>query len=280
MCGSESCGVGECTDEEVPPAMRERVVSEQLASVQAWREEDNPWTHDDEADDASMVYVSLLRNPERDTGYVGEQPRRIWREVHQQSCAMSDALCRVASGFHASVSVHIASERLRERSSFTFRRDRSVFFEKVASRPERLKNLHYTFLLAVRALQRASPFLLHANYSTGSGREDERAERLVSSLVDSTRAIEWPTHEPILEFLPEHALRTRFRNITSLMDCVSCDRCRLWGKLQSLGIATALRSLYRSASAPVLGRTEAVALVNFLARLSESVHNSKRFLGR
>jgi len=30
-------------------------------------------------------------------------------------------------------------------------------------------------------------------------------------------------------------LQTHFQNITSIMDCVGCEKCKLWGKLQLLG---------------------------------------------
>lgn len=35
-----------------------------------------------------------------------------------------------------------------------------------------------------------------------------------------------------------------FRNVTRIMDCVGCDKCRLWGKVQTTGIATALKILF------------------------------------
>jgi Endoplasmic Reticulum Oxidoreductin 1 (ERO1) len=28
------------------------------------------------------------------------------------------------------------------------------------------------------------------------------------------------------------------------MDCVGCDKCRLWGKVQTTGLATALKVLF------------------------------------
>lgn len=28
------------------------------------------------------------------------------------------------------------------------------------------------------------------------------------------------------------------------MDCVGCDKCRLWGKVQTTGVATALKILF------------------------------------
>ena len=30
-------------------------------------------------------------------------------------------------------------------------------------------------------------------------------------------------------------LQTHFHNITKAMDCVGCEKCKLWGKLQLLG---------------------------------------------
>ncbi len=39
---------------------------------------------DDNSSDA--VYVDLLLNPERYTGYVGESPHRIWHSVYNENC--------------------------------------------------------------------------------------------------------------------------------------------------------------------------------------------------
>jgi len=38
--------------------------------------------------------------------------------------------------------------------------------------------------------------------------------------------------------------KTHFRNVTRIMDCVGCDKCRLWGKVQTTGVATALKVLF------------------------------------
>jgi hypothetical protein len=61
------------------------------------------------------------------------------------------------------------------------------------------------------------------------------------------------------------------------MDCVGCEKCRLWGKLQILGLGTALKILFSvegqdsSAHKLDLQRNEVIALVNLLSRLSESL---------
>lgn len=130
-----------------------------------------------------------------------------------------------------------------------------------------------------------------------------------------------------------------FQNITRIMDCVGCEKCKLWGKLQTLGeprgarghsgsarerallcgkaraaprpaarrpaatspthpqtrspapgVATALKVLFASkdcagGGAPdqsdlSLERNEAIALVNLLARFSNSLHLYHELSGR
>jgi hypothetical protein len=56
------------------------------------------------------------------------------------------------------------------------------------------------------------------------------------------------------------------------MDCVSCDRCRLWGKVQTHGLGTAVKILLADDVEKLkLNRHEIICLVNALARLSNSI---------
>jgi len=91
------------------------------------------------------------------------------------------------------------------------------------------------------------------------------------------------------------AAHVRFNNISSIMDCVSCEKCRLWGKLQILGIRSAIKILLtpleeldsfeskdldpsgstcstsEAVRKGVLGRDEVIALVNTLNQFSNSL---------
>jgi hypothetical protein len=65
------------------------------------------------------------------------------------------------------------------------------------------------------------------------------------------------------------------------MDCVTCEKCRLWGKLQISGIGTALKILFSYGSDPKefrLARSELVALINGLNRLSTSITSLNLFM--
>lgn len=80
----------------------------------------------------------------------------------------------------------------------------------------------------------------------------------------------------------KNEFREKFRNISKIMDCVGCDKCRLWGKLQIQGMGTALKILfsgdfvyenetntfvYKTDGTPfILKRTEIVALLNAFGR--------------
>lgn len=118
----------------------------------------------------------------------------------------------------------------------------------------------------------------------------------------------------------ERELQAAFRNVTAVMDCVGCEKCRVWGKLQLMGVATALKVLVaerkaseaiqaaaaahaaakknkaaegggsrpRSAAASplppppplVLERNEVVALVNLFERLSRSMNTVREMQAR
>ena len=67
--------------------------------------------------------------------------------------------------------------------------------------------------------------------------------------------------------------QVKFRNITKIMDCVGCDKCRLWGKVQTLALGTALKILFTGKSLESnskqtfqLSRVEIVALFNGFTR--------------
>lgn len=73
--------------------------------------------------------------------------------------------------------------------------------------------------------------------------------------------------------------RDHFRNVTRIMDCVGCDKCKLWGKLQTRGLGTALKILFSNNKENKLRlqREEIVALFNAFGRLSTSIYKLDDF---
>ena len=65
------------------------------------------------------------------------------------------------------------------------------------------------------------------------------------------------------------------------MDCVGCEKCKLWGKLQTEGLGAAFKILFTDVdsadaegAAPFLDRAEMVAFVHTLAAFADSVEQT------
>ncbi|KAJ4793534.1 Endoplasmic reticulum oxidoreductin-1 [Rhynchospora pubera] len=314
MCRLRDCSVCECPDNEFPELFKrpsrvrsaddmvcqegkpQAAVDRTLDSnaFSGWIEVDNPWTYDDETDNAEMTYVNLQLNPERYTGYSGPSAQRIWDAIYKENCPKypSEELCseqkvlyKLISGLHSSISVHIASDYLVNEATQLWGQNLELLYDRVMRYPERVRNLYFTYLFVLRAVTKAADYLEQAEYSTGNSQEDLKTQSLVRQLVFNPKirsACPVPFDEAKLwkgEKGPELMLQIQkqFRNISAVMDCVGCEKCRLWGKLQVLGLGTALKILFSDNGNNGLNqrlqlqRNEVIALINLLNRLSESV---------
>lgn len=76
--------------------------------------------------------------------------------------------------------------------------------------------------------------------------------------------------------------KEHFRNVTRIMDCISCERCKLWGKVQTTGIGTALKIHFMEDNGNTWNnsnfrRAELISLFNTLGRFSESITAVEKF---
>ncbi|XP_057948137.1 endoplasmic reticulum oxidoreductin-1 isoform X2 [Malania oleifera] len=315
MCHLRDCSVCECPENEFPEPFKspfrhhglppdnlvcqegrpQATVDRTLdnKAFKGWVETDNPWTNDDETDNDEMTYVNLQLNPERYTGYTGPSARRVWDAVYSENCPKysSGEICpekkvlyKLISGLHASISVHIAADYLLDKSINQWGQNLELMYDRVLRYPERVRNLYFTFLFVLRAVTKAADYLDLAEYDTGNSVEDLKTQSLVRQLLYNPKlqaACPLPFDEAKLwqgQSGPElmQQIQKQFKNISALMDCVGCEKCRLWGKLQVLGLGTALKILFsvddqkHPVQPMLLQRNEVIALVNLLNRLSES----------
>ncbi|KIS70147.1 ER oxidoreductin [Mycosarcoma maydis] len=302
---------------------------------------------DDESSDQG-VYVDLLKNPERFTGYAGPSANRVWKSIYEENCfngvkfveparptwsggtgfvdksllhSSSPALgglpsgfsglvsslqapldsgdseqClekrvfyRIISGLHASISIHICHDFLDTKTG-EWAPNLECFITRIAEHPERLQNVYFDYVLLLRALSRLDDSKQNFSLRAGDSIEDALAVAQLDELIQDARAC--PTtfdeaqmfngqNRDSLELKQE--FRQHFRNISTIMDCVGCDKCRLWGKLQVNGIGTALKLLFnrndeRDGVGEVkLQKSELVALVNAAHRIAESLRAVERF---
>ncbi|KAF5186159.1 Endoplasmic reticulum oxidoreductin [Thalictrum thalictroides] len=315
MCHLRDCSVCECPDNEFPEPFKKpfhnKLSSDDLIcqegkpeatvdrtldnnAFRGWVVVDNPWTNDDETDNGEMTYVNLQLNPERYTGYAGPSARRIWDAIYTENCPKypSGEFCqekrvlyKLISGLHSSISVHIGADYLLDEATNLWGQNSELLDERVLRYPDRVRNLYFTFLFVLRAVTKAANYLEHAEYNTGNSAEDLKTQSLIRQLLYNPKlqaACPLPFDEAKLwqgQSGPElkQQIQKQFRNISALMDCVGCEKCRLWGKLQVLGLGTALKILFsvdgqNNVAQPLqLQRNEVIALLNLLNRLSESI---------
>ncbi|KDD75221.1 endoplasmic reticulum oxidoreductin 1 [Helicosporidium sp. ATCC 50920] len=256
-------------DRSIPSRVRAK-----LLAVPDWRGWRNPWMPEtDEGGEAAVeyAYINLGANPERYTGYKGEHAHRVWNAIYSQPCFFNLTLeepagdladsrhehrvfYKLVSGVHASISAHLSADYLLDAEADAWGPSLEQFRARLGSPAvaERVQNLHFAYLFVLRALAKAEPILRAASYDTGMPEEDARTERLVQRLLDVAElrgVCAAPFDEGRLwrgEGGPrlKRQLQGAFRNITRVMDCVGCEKCKMWGKLQFLGIATSLKILF------------------------------------
>ncbi|KAH8922415.1 endoplasmic oxidoreductin [Atractiella rhizophila] len=330
-CMMRDCAVETKEEDEIPPNWRWKALSEietteheeQARQILAdgcfVRDSDFCVLEDEQV--SNGLYVDLLSNPERFTGYSGPSANKIWKSIYEENCfdpvpfmdssktfvSSSDirnlkvwdettslnfgsfisgvaaprdppdqdtclekrVYYRLISGLHASISMHICSEYLNQKTG-DWGPNLECFITRIAQHPERLQNIYF-------------------DYTKSSLESLVSIANTCPNTFDEKSMFAGPEAEVLKEEFKMH-----FRNVSQIMDCVGCDKCRLWGRLQVTGLATALKLLFSfdddptSASRdfsssfsqtarPTLSRAEVVAFVWTLNRFSESLDAVEKF---
>jgi len=262
--------------------------------------------------------INLIKNPERNTGYNGSH---IWEAMYKENCfevgsdlprgrfGDTNGMCyeervlyRLLSGWHASTTISVCKSFFapgtKQKGKWAPNVER--YMESLGRHPDRAKNLHFSFVVMLRAIKKAAPFLHSYPFPEGEGQETIKTRSLVGRLLDSQVL---SLCSPLFEAFDETRLfkdtvdaedrtaaeqrsrlkrqfKSTFKNITELVDCVQCQRCRLHAKLFSLGLGSALKILLTPPELipSTTSRDEVVALVNVLWKLSEAMEDAKELM--
>lgn len=209
---------------------------------------------------------------------------------NMDECLEKRVFYRVVSGMHASISAHICWNNLNKTTG-EWGPDLECYKWRLHQHPERIANLYFNYALVTRAVAKLGPYLDKYTFCLGDSAQDRETKEKVLEIT-STAANEPEIFDESIMFVNgegpslKEDFRNRFRNVSRLMDCVGCDKCRLWGKLQTQGYGTALKVLFEFDNPnakgeveprPQLRRTEVVALFNTLARISSSLSAVEKF---
>lgn len=217
-------------------------------------------------------------------------------------CLEKRVFYKLISGLHSAITISIAAYNYKPPAKTslgafgssintgTWFRNTDMFVGRFGTKwswegPERLRNVYFVYMLELKALLKLAPYIKDDMFFTGNEKEDEETRTLVRELLDEVR--KFPDHFDESEmFTGDHArelreeFRSHFVNISRIMDCVECDKCRLWGKVQTHGMGTALKLLFSSQNRQPkfqVSRNEIVALLQSFGRYSSSIVEVEQF---
>ena len=213
-------------------------------------------------------------------------PRNSQEFALDNGCLEKRVFHRLVSGMHSSITTHLCWEYLNKTTG-EWQPNPECFKERLYSHPEWVSNMYFNYALVSRAVAKLQKHLQHYAFCSSDPEQDGITRSRVCKLTDilSRQPQIFDEHlmfqEPGSRSLKED-FRNRFRNVSRIMDCVGCDKCRLWGKLQTQGYGTALKVLFeydenKNGENPPLRRTELVALMNTFGRISHSVSAAQSF---
>lgn len=275
--------------------------NEQLPKIRRNSEENsdeydiNYYDIDDFAsEDAGLV--DLTANPERFTGYGGQQAGQIWKSIYAENCFDSsdnetekclakDAFYRIVSGLHASIGTHLSNDHLNTETG-EWGPNLDLFMMRVGNYPDRVSNIYFNYAIVAKALWKIKPYLKELDFCNDYDNDVKSKILNIVSQLDSKIFNEDIMFKGEVDHSLKDDFRRRFKNVTKIMDCVHCDRCKLWGKVQTTGYATSLKILFeldetnkssRQRVVNKLTKFELISLVNTFNRLSTSVEAINNF---
>lgn len=311
-----ACTVGKCTQESIPRTLWSNKDMSDLSTPDSHISQmvPHPYNADDwglwlSTDDAAS-YVDLVANPEGNTGFSGPMAIKVWQAIYKENCLSTtdetcqevDVLRTLLSGLHMSINLQVATNFKKDPNLaspqhtagiynnplISFFPNCEMFEKRIAPNRQFIDNLYILYQFTLRALTKSKAQFIRDldSFNAGEGGvetpEDAKLKKSIADLFnskllcvktfDETRFLESPKG---LELLPQ--MKRMLTNVTHLMDCVPCEKCRIWGKLETKGMATALKVNMSPGKTPViLDRAEQVTLINLTRQLAFAVRNVKR----
>ena len=293
----------ECTEDEIPRPWKtettNRVDLSVVPAVRGWQDTNKNMWIEKKLADSEMTYVNLRINPEGNTGYTGAEARKVWAAIHENCpkgslddmCMEERVLMRLLSGFHMSITTHVAlnfhNVTLMDRNSqpigHEWRPNLEMFDKVIKPHPDRIKNVYFTYLFLLRAIAKSKPFLESYSYNTGNAVEDKYTTQLIQELLQSELLCKPTFNDSQLisenaNLMARNRVHNIFQNISSIMNCVGCEKCKVWSKLQVLGLSTAVKIIMSDEDVANLDlqRNEIIALFNTLRQMSDSIEGIRR----
>ena len=301
ICRDTACQICECSNNEVPRVWKQPSgIDENIVTqmddpfnklVEKYNFDSKQWLLKEDIDPNDGTYINLLKNPEGYTGYKGSH---IWKAIFKENCFTDkySSLCvedkifsNIFTGWLAVTNFEIGCN-FRNRNTKEKYVNITYVADKFLYQKDKIDNLFFLYSLILKAANKAVPYFLEYDYSSGNKTEDKLTSKLIKEIfrheLKNFDEIEEAFKDSYVEFenyiysnmISE--LIIRFRNISSIIDCVTCSKCRMHAKLEVFGIATMLKIMFSKSTDDLkqtMSRNELVSFINLFAKLSKSVNN-------
>lgn len=239
-------------------------------------------------------------------GYTGYDGSNVWNFIHKRICFQGYSyqdnnhwkadFNKAVSGMHAMVSAQIIrgiQERIDDGEDFTpdekWTDPVAEFNRRISPQgeiPEAMDNLYFLYTLLLRAVIKSKDRFLD---DQKAGLLDDMDSAALNGLYQTTllsgmdSAVASQVNSAA-QSLQEHAVkdqealweaRMRTRELQRVMNCVQCNKCRLHGKIATMGVSTALQILLgwngQGTDPRQVQRVEMAALLTALHKCARAV---------
>jgi ERO1-like protein alpha len=293
ICNFHTCTVCQCEENEIPLPWKQDSENDDVdkkigEKFYQWVEKYNyssiQWLVENEIDSRNGIYVNLINNPESYTGYQGQN---IWNAIYHENCFSNifDQLCteekvfyKIISGFHSNINLHLSQNFFDLNKNISYFNS-TMMTERVLNHKDRINNLFFLHSLLIKAFYKSKELITNYDIYTGNKDEDLFTKNIITELLNNKTIENYydegfedsENYKKFLRFHKVDQIKMRFRNISSIIDCVSCQKCKLHGKLQIYGLATMLKILFNTNNNLTLKRNELISFVNLVGKVSKSI---------
>ena len=174
-----------------PKGIDENIVTQIDDPFNKWVEKFNidskQWLLKEDIDPKDGTYINLLKNPE---GYTGYKRSHIWAAIFKENCFTEkySSLCvkdkifsNIFTGWLSITNFEIGCN-FRNRNTKEKYVNISYVTSKFLYHKDKIDNLFFLYSLILKAANKAVPFLLEYDYSSGNNTEDQMTLNIIKEL--------------------------------------------------------------------------------------------------
>ena len=158
----------------------------------------------------------------------------------------SEILYKLISGIHSSINMHI-SQYHGTKYSTEVKKNHKQFVNTVGGNKERLENMYFAYEFVLTALSRAQKDIQSFDFSLYNSTENKIFHNMVNRFInqfDNSGFVplkDNDLYKPIKKQNFVDLIHPVFLNITRLLNCVTCEKWKLHGKLQFNGLSAVMK---------------------------------------